>query len=72
MTRIVVDPQLAEQIRQATEGVELVDATGRVLASFRPNTDAERTEPTASEDELRRREKSGPWFTTCEVLERQK
>lgn len=72
MARIVVDPQLQEQLHALTEPAELCDEQGRVIGRFVPQLDIGSympLTPQVSEDELRRREQSTEWFTTAEVLD---
>lgn len=72
MTRIVVDQTLIEKLGDLSQFVELCDNSGRVLAHLVPAVsldDYDLTEPPISEQELDRREASGKWYTTEQVLE---
>jgi hypothetical protein len=58
MSRLVVDALLPEKLRVATEPVELVDASGRVLGTYFPELETtkwENLEPQLSPEELERR-----------------
>ena len=72
MTRIVVDEALRTKVGNLSEFVELCDDAGHVLAHVVPlprSDDYELIEPPISEEELQRRERSGKWYTTEQVLE---
>jgi hypothetical protein len=71
MTRIIVDDALRNKLHNLSQPLELCDESGRILACVFPlpdRTQNERKEPSISEEELRRREKSDKWYTTGEVL----
>jgi hypothetical protein len=73
MTRVIVDAELLGRLGNLSELVELCDDRGRVLAQVVPSPnlqDYDPTEPSMSEDELARREASGKWYSTEEVLQR--
>lgn len=73
MTRIIVDSVLLDKLGDLSQFVELCDPSGRVLAHVMPAAsldDYDLTEPPMSEEELDRREASGKWYTTEQVLER--
>lgn len=73
MTRIIVDDELRTKLHNLAQPLELCDESGRLLARLVPQIDAsqfEPREPSISEEELRRRERSNKWRTTAEVLER--
>lgn len=71
MSHITLDAAVAEQLKQASEIVELRDPSGRVLGRFFPAYDPAEWEPLTpeiSEEELDRREKSDKWYTFDEVM----
>lgn len=63
MTSITLDDALASQIREATDGVELRDKSGAVVAYISPTFAAEGIEAAA-----RLKGSEGPWYSTQEVL----
>jgi hypothetical protein len=72
MTRITVDAQMLEKLKNLTEPLELCNEAGHVLAKVRPVYDPALygpLEPQISKEELDRRFKSERWYTTAEVLE---
>jgi hypothetical protein len=73
MNRIVVDADLRSRLGNLREPLELCDESGQLLGRLFPAIDLseyEPWEPSASEEELRRREQSTEWYTTAEVLDR--
>jgi hypothetical protein len=71
MTQITLDAALSGKLHQLTQPVELCDPSGRVLGRFIPAVDMSEWEPVSpdvSEEELDRREQSGEWYTTEEVM----
>lgn len=72
MTRLVLDPELRQKLRNLTEPMELCDESGRVLAHLTPVsrlTHCETIEPQISREELlRRKQHKGQTSTTAEVL----
>lgn len=75
MTRVTLDAALSNRLYELGQVVELCDPTGKVLGRFVPAADVSRWEPVTpdvSEEELLRRERSGDWVTTEEVLARLK
>lgn len=72
MSRIVLNGDVAEQLRHLYSPVELCDASGRVLGQFVPPRDIAEYEPLTpeiSEEELeRRRHSKEKRYTTAEVL----
>ena len=72
MTKVVLDSALKSKLHNLTEPLELCDESGRTLAHVTPLPDLsqyEPWEPPMSEEELERREQSGKWYTTEQVLE---
>jgi hypothetical protein len=62
---------LREKLHNLDQPLELCDETGRVIARLTPvynRADYGPLEPQVSEEELRRREQSGKWHTTEQVL----
>ena len=75
MTRVVLGQDAATKLRGARERLELCDDSGTILGYFTPAEEAVEYEdfiPPISEEELRRRLRDEPSFTTDEVLERLK
>ncbi len=72
MTRITLDPSIADKLHDITQVVELCDPAGRVLGRFVPAVDLSEWEPVSpgvSEEELDRRAESlERRYTTAEVL----
>ena len=71
MTRITIDAETREKLTAAGESVELVDETGKLIGTFRPALTPPydpKLIPPISEEELRRREKETPRYTTEEVI----
>lgn len=72
MTRIILDPALANQLHSLKQPAEMCDPSGTVLGRFVPVADLSEWEPItpdASEEELDRREASNQKrYTTAEVL----
>jgi hypothetical protein len=71
MTRITVPNevtrQLFESLLRSRDGVELCDSSGLTIGYFTPSADLV-LEPTISEEELDRRSKEEPLYSTAEVL----
>lgn len=71
MTKITVPNELSTKLLygllKSRDGVELCDSSGFTIGTFTPSPDLV-LEPTISEEELDRREKEGPFYTTKEVL----
>lgn len=71
---IVLDANLASQLSNVHQPVELRDPSGKVLGHFTPLSDSAEWEyltPDISREELRRRCQSNePRYTTAEVLKR--
>jgi hypothetical protein len=72
MTRIKVDAELKARLHNLSEPLEICDETGFMMGRFIPAVDPsqiEPNEPTISEEELQRRERSNERrYTTAEVL----
>ncbi len=71
MTQIIVDEMLRNRLHNLSKPLELCDESGRVVAHVVPVLDLtqfEPWEPSFSEEELRKQEQSGKWYTTAEVL----
>jgi hypothetical protein len=71
VTRWVLDEATAAKFRQIAGFVELTDPSGRTVEFFTPPPDRslyEGVECPVSNDELSRREREEPTFTTREVL----
>ena len=72
MTRLVLDSELREKLRNLTEPLELCDESGRVLAHLTPANylpHRETIEPQISREELvRRKQNKSQTSTTAEVL----
>jgi hypothetical protein len=71
MTRIVVDSAMLARLGDLSAPAELWDESGRMVGYFTPavgQAEQECLEPTVSDEELRRRERSAKWHTTAEVL----
>lgn len=71
MTKVVLDPALKSKLHNLTEPLELCDESGQILAHVLPVPDLseyEAWEPQFDEEELRRQEQSGKWYTTEQVL----
>ena len=72
MTRLVLDSELRQKLRNLTEPLELCDESGRVLAHLTPASrlpHSETIEPQISREELlRRKQNKGQTSTTAEVL----
>jgi hypothetical protein len=72
MTRLVLDSELREKLRNLTEPLELCDESGRVLAHLTPAIylpRCETIEPQISREELlRRKQNKSQTSTTAEVL----
>lgn len=67
MTRITVDEQLAERLRQLSADVALYDPNGRILGFFAP-IDPRMLVPQVSEEELDRRQREGGWRSLAEIM----
>lgn len=70
MTQLTIDNSTGAQLAGILEPVELVDANGRVLGTFRPAVDRvayENVEPPLTLEELRRRSSTPEGCTTEEV-----
>jgi hypothetical protein len=75
MGKIVLDEQMERKLAGISDVTQLCDKSGRIIAFIVPASDLaewETTEPDISEEELTRRENSGKWYTTAEVLARLK
>lgn len=74
VTPIVLDANLASQLSNVSQPVELRDPSGKVLGHFTPlpnSAEWEYLTPDISPEELRRRCQSNePRYTTAEVLKR--
>ncbi len=73
MTRVTLDAVASSKLHELGEPVELCDPSGKVLGRFVPALDPTQWEavtPEASEEELKRRERSANWHSTEEVLAR--
>ncbi len=72
MTRLVLDSELREKLRNLAEPLELCDESGRVLAQLTPAIrlpHCETIEPQISREELlRRKQNKSQTSTTSEVL----
>jgi hypothetical protein len=72
MAPIILDANLARQLSQLGQPVELADTSGKVIGRFVPEVDAsewEQLTPDVSEEELDRRESANEkTFTTAEVI----
>jgi hypothetical protein len=72
MTRIIIDQQLKDKLRNLDQPAELCDESGHILGQFLPafNPEAyEGLEPPISEEEIQARIKSkGKTYSTAEVL----
>ncbi len=71
MTRVILDAALLEKLQNLAQPLELCDEQGHVRARVTPIYDPDQygpLEPQISEEETRRRERSGGWHTTEEVL----
>jgi hypothetical protein len=78
VTRITLDAELRRKLFDLSQPLELCDENGIVLGRFvpaylmEPQSDADelrRQQPQLSEEELeRRRNSTGPTYTTAEVL----
>lgn len=71
MTRVTINDNLRGMLGDLSEPLELCDESGRVLARVTPVPDRseyEAWEPPIGDEELRRRERSGKWYSTEEVL----
>ncbi len=72
MTQIILDAQLSSKLNAIDHPVELCDPSGPVLGRFMPLIDLSEWEPvtpSASEEELDRREQAKEKrYTTAEVL----
>jgi hypothetical protein len=71
MTQLILDEATAAKLRQAAGSVELIDPSGRTVGVFTPPVDRalyEGVECPVSNEELARREREEPRFTTAEVL----
>jgi hypothetical protein len=70
MTKVFLDPSLRSKLHNLSEPLEFCDETGRVVGRFLPSPEiilGSPSGPSASEEELERREKE-PDFSTAEVL----
>jgi hypothetical protein len=73
VTRLTLDPSVADQLKAIQCIVELCDADGKVLGKFLPEFDLAEWEPISpdvSEEELDRIEQSTEWYSTEEVIQR--
>jgi hypothetical protein len=72
MTKITIPSELTNQLLngliKSRNGVQLCDTSGLTLGVFTPSPDLILEPPPLSEEELVRREKDGPFYTTQEVL----
>jgi hypothetical protein len=72
MTRLVLDSELREKLRNLTEPLELCDESGRLLAHLTPAirlAHSETIEPRISSEELlRRQQNKSQTSTTAKVL----
>jgi hypothetical protein len=72
MTRLILDKAAATRLRDVHERLALCDESGVILGYFTPAGEAVEYEdsiPPISEEELRRRLREDPTFTTAEVLD---
>lgn len=71
MPQVILDAVLRSRLPDLSQPLDLCDESGKVVARVIPVCDGplyEPAEPPFSEDELRRSEQSGKWYTTAEVL----
>jgi hypothetical protein len=73
MTKITIPTEITNQLLnsliKSRSGVELCDASGLTIGYFTPSPDLVLEPSLISEEEIDRREKEGPFYTTQEVLE---
>jgi hypothetical protein len=71
MTRVIVDKDTSSKLDQAVGRVQVCDASGRMLGYFTPlnrQSVYEGVECPVSNEELTRREREEPTYTTQQVL----
>jgi hypothetical protein len=78
MTRVTLDAELRRRLLDLSQPLELCDESGNVVGRFVPaylmegqsvEEELRRQQPPLSEEELeRRRNSTGPTYTTAEVL----
>jgi hypothetical protein len=71
MTKMVVNPEISEELRRIHEQTELYDESGDLIGYFTPGIDKSvyaGVEPPISDEELRRRAEKGGGRTLAEIM----
>ena len=68
MTKLTLPQEIGLQLTGAHDCLELCDAEGRTIGFFTPAVSGEVRGPQVSDQELERRDRDEPSFSTAEVL----
>jgi hypothetical protein len=69
MTKLTLTGDIGRQLTATHDCVELCDEVGRTIGFFTPISEGSPRGPRVSDDELARREREEPTYSTREVLD---